>query len=304
MMAYHPFRHLGLKFLSVGIALGLWFTVAGERTVDRTLLVPLVTSNPPEGIELVESLPGTVEVRVRGASGLLSQLSPGAVVAMIDLSRATEALKYAYLTPGEVQAPIGVDVVRVTPEMVPLRFEKSVTRSVRVVPKVEGEPALGFVAGAASVEPASVEVSGPESAMQRLQEAKTLPVSVSGRRSLVREEVAIDVRGGSLRLTTPVTATVTVPIQPRPIDRLILSVPVRVRNAGRGRSAQVLPAVVAVAVHGPQDVVEALRADAVSAFVDLAGLRPGRYNLSVRLEPAQEFEVVRTEPAIVQVRIK
>ena len=89
-MAYHPFRHLGLKFLSVGIALGLWFTVAGERTVERMLLVPLELMNPPDQLVMVESPPGSVEVRVRGASGRLSQLSPGAVVAMIDLSLAKE----------------------------------------------------------------------------------------------------------------------------------------------------------------------------------------------------------------------
>ena len=80
--------------------------------------------------------------------------------------------------------------------------------------------------------------------------------------------------------------------------------PVRVRNAGRGLSAQVVPAAVAVSVRGPKDVVEGLRPDSVGAFVDLAGLGPGRYNLSVRLEPAQEFVVVRSEPTIVQVRIK
>jgi YbbR domain-containing protein len=293
-MVYHPFRHLGLKFLSVCVAFGLWFTVAGERTVERTLQVPLLTSNPPEGIELVESPPGTVEVRVRGASGLLSQLSTGAVVATIDLSLAREGQKGAYLTHRQVRAPIGVEVVS----------EKSLTKTVPVVPVVEGEPARGFAAGAASVEPASVEVTGPESAMKGLTQAMTEPVSVAGQRSPVHADVAIDVRGASLRLTTPVTATVTVPIQPRPIDRLILSAPVRVRNARRGVSAQVVPAAVAVVVRGPQDVVEALRPDAIAAFVDLAGLGPGRYNLPVQVDPAQDVVVVRTEPATVQVRVK
>jgi YbbR domain-containing protein len=172
------------------------------------------------------------------------------------------------------------------------------------VPPIEGEPAPGFTAGEATVQPATVEVSGPESTMKRLKDATTEPVSVSGQRSLVRQDVAIGLPECSLCVPSPGTVTVTVPIQPRPVDRLLSAVPVRVRNAGRGRSAQAVPAVVAVAVRGPQDVVEALRPDAVSAFVDLAGLRPGRYNLSVRLEPAQGFEVVRTEPAIVQVRIK
>ena len=80
-MAYHPFRHLGLKFLSVAVAFGLWFTVAGEQTVERSLRVPLELRNRPEQLELVENPPATVEVRVRGASGLLSRLSPGDVVA-------------------------------------------------------------------------------------------------------------------------------------------------------------------------------------------------------------------------------
>ena len=303
-MVYHPFRHLGLKFLSVGIAFGLWFTVAGERTVERMLTVPLELINPPAQFVLVESPPGSVDVRVRGASGLLSQLSAGAVVAMIDLSLAGEGKMYSHLTTDQVRAQAGVEVVDVKPANVTLRFEKLVSRSVPVVPPVEGEPAPGFVAGKATAEPATVDVSGPESAMKRLKEVTTGSVSVEGQRSQVRKDVTIGLPEGSLRLSSPGTVTVTVPIQPRPIDQLILSVPVRVRNSGRGVSAQVAPAVVAVAVHGPQDVVEALRPDSVVAFVDLAGLGPGRYNRPVRVDPAQDVVVVRTEPATVQVRIK
>jgi YbbR domain-containing protein len=304
-MAYHPFRHLGLKFLSVAVALGLWFTVAGEQTVERTLRVPLELGNWPERLELVEQIPpDTVDVRVRGASGLLSQLSVAEVVATVDLSLAKEGPKYVYLTPRQVRVPPGVEVVEVTPGTVTLRFEKSASKRVPVVPVVDGEPAPGYEKGKAKVEPETVEIAGAESALQRLKEAKTEPVSVAGARSQVREIVTIGVPDVSLRLTTPVSATVTVPIHSIPTDRLVRQVPVRVRSAGRGLSAQVVPAAVAVSVRGPKDVVEGLQPDSVGAFVDLAGLGPGRYNLSVRLEPAQEFVVVRAEPAIVQVRIK
>lgn len=304
-MAYHPFRHLGLKFLSVGVALGLWFTVAGERTVERVLQVPLELINPPEQLVLVESPPGSVEVRVRGASGRLSQLSGSEVVAMIDLSLAKEGRMYAHLTPSQVRAEVGVEVVEVKPGNVPLRFEKSVSRRVLVVPSIEGEPAPGFLAGEATVEPATVEVSGPESAMKRLKEATTEPVSVSGLRSQVRrEEVTIGLPESSLRLSSPGGVTVTVPIQARPVDRLFTAVPVHLRNAGRGVSAEVVPTAVAVAVRGPKDVVDALRPDLVAAFVDLAGLGPGRYNRPVRVDPAQDVVAVRTEPAMVQVTIK
>jgi YbbR domain-containing protein len=303
-MAYHPFRHLGLKFLSVGVALGLWFTVAGERTVERMLLVPLELINPPEQLVLVESPPGSVEVRVRGAAGRLSQLSASEIVAMIDLSLAKEGRMYAHLTPSQVRAPVGIEVVDVKPGSVPLKFEKQVSRPVPVLPPIEGEPAPGFLAGEATVEPATVEVSGPESAMKRLKEVTTEPVSVSGLRSKVRQEVTIGLPDGSLRLASPGTVMVTVPIQQRAVDRLFTAVPVRVRNAGPGVSTQTVPAVVVVAVRGPKDAVEALRLVQVSASVDLAGLGPGRYNRPVRIDLAQDIVAIRTEPATVQITIR
>ena len=49
-MAYHPFRHLGLKFVSIALAVLLWFIVAGEPIVQRTVRVPLAvrySSNIP-----------------------------------------------------------------------------------------------------------------------------------------------------------------------------------------------------------------------------------------------------------------
>jgi hypothetical protein len=39
-MAYNPFRHFGLKALSVVIAALLWVLVGGEKIVERSLRVP------------------------------------------------------------------------------------------------------------------------------------------------------------------------------------------------------------------------------------------------------------------------
>jgi YbbR domain-containing protein len=302
-MAYHPFRHLGLKILSVAVALGLWFTLAGEQTVERSLRVPLELRNRPSQLELVEDPPSTVEVRVRGASSLLSQLSASDVVAEIDLALARTGRRYFPVARAQVRAPFGIDVVDVTPGTISLRFEASLTRRVPVVPMLDGEPAPGHVAGAISVRPATVEVAGPESAVQRLREVNTEPVSIAGAQEAVRESVAIGLPDPSLRLTTPGNAVVTVQIDPMPV-RLVTQVPVHIRNATRGASAEVVPAAIAVAVRGREDLVEALRPDAVSAYVDLAGLGPGQYNLTVRVDPSPDFVVVRAEPATVHVRIR
>jgi YbbR domain-containing protein len=303
-MAYHPFRHLGLKFLSVAVAAGLWFTVAGEQTVERSLRIPLELRNRPERLELVENPPAAVEVRVRGAAGILSQLAQGDVIATVELDQAKPGRRFFHLTRTQVRAPFGVDVVEVTPGTISLRFEPSVSRTVPVTPVIEGEPAPGYVAGKVTVEPTTVDVAGPEGAIGRLEEATTEPISVSGARKTVREAVTIGVPDASLRLKEPVNATVTVEINATPIDRLVARVPVHVHHAGRGLAVQVEPAAIAVTTRGPRDVVEALRPDSIAAYVDLAGLGPGRYNLSVQVEPAQDLVMVHTEPAIVRVRVK
>ncbi len=51
-MAYHPFRHLGLKVLAIALATLLWLTVAGEHVVERSLRVPLEFRNIPAQLEI------------------------------------------------------------------------------------------------------------------------------------------------------------------------------------------------------------------------------------------------------------
>jgi YbbR domain-containing protein len=303
-MAYHPFRHLGLKFLSVTVAFGLWFTLAGEESVERSLRVPLETQNRPEQLVPVESAPTEVYVRVRGRTGLLSQLGQGDVLAMLDLSAARAGRRYFSLTRDHVRVPFGVEVVEVSPANITMKFEGSETRQVPVVASVEGEAAPGYSAGKATVEPTTVEISGPASAIQRIKDVATEPVSVAGARATVQERVTIGVPDASVKLDQGATAVVTVPVAPLPVERILGRVPVHLRNAGKGLTAQAIPAGIAITARGPSDVVTALHPDSIAAFVDLAGLGPGRYNLSVRVEPGQGFVVIGTDPSTVAVRIK
>jgi YbbR domain-containing protein len=303
-MAYHPFRHLGLKFLSVAVALGLWFIVAGEQTVERSLRVPLELQNRSDRLELVENPPTTVDVRVRGTSAMLSQLGPGEVLAMLDLSSAKPGRKFFHLDRNSIRVPFGVDVVDVAQGTISLKFEPAMSRRVPVVASVEGEPARGYLAGKATVEPSTVEIGGPESAVQRLKEASTEPVSGEGARALVRETVTVGVPDSSVRLTSAVQAVVSIPVTSIPVERTFTQVPIHLRNSGKGLSGQAVPPAAVVTVRGPKDVLESIKPDNVEAFVDLAGLGPGRYNLSVRVDPGPDFVILKAEPSTVQVRVK
>ena len=87
-MAYHPFRNPGLKLMALLLAGALWFTVAGQQNVERSITVPLDFRNPPADLEIIGEKRDTVEVRVVGSSTVLSRLDPGEVVAVVDLTGA------------------------------------------------------------------------------------------------------------------------------------------------------------------------------------------------------------------------
>ena len=227
-----PFRHLGLKLLSVALAVLLWMVVSGEETVERGLRVPLELQQVPAGLELLGEVPATVDVRVRGASGTLSRVGTGDVVAVLDLHGAQSGRRLFPLTPDQVRVPFGVEVVQVTPSAVAMAFEASASRQVPVVPAVDGRPAPGYVVGPLTADPPSVDVIGPESAVKRATEVLTEPVSVAGARDQVRQSVILGLEDPSLRLKTARSAMVTVQILPAPLERTFRNRPVHLRNLG------------------------------------------------------------------------
>ena len=94
-------------------------------------------------------------------------------------------------------------------------------------------------------------------------------------------------------------------ILPAPIERDVAGVPVRFRNLAAGLGApRITPAVVRVGIRGQREVLGRIRPDTIEAFVDLAGLGPGQYNLRVQVDPSEEVGVGAVSPSAVTVIIK
>ena len=204
------FDRLALKGISVALAALLWLLVSGEQIVERALRIPLQFSNLPAALELVGEAPSVVDVRVRGSSGALARMSAGELVAILDLRSARAGRRLFHLSGSDVRVPFGIEVVQVTPSSVPIGFEPSASKVVRVIPEVEGSPARGFSIGTVTAEPDTVEVVGPASIVKGLSEAMTEPVSVEGARATVSEMVTVGVADPAVRLRSPIAARVTV----------------------------------------------------------------------------------------------
>ena len=148
-----------------------------------------------------------------------------------------------------------------------------------------------------------VEVIGPESAVKRATEVLTEPVSVAGARAPVKQSVILGLLDPSLRLKTARSAMVTVQILPAPLERTLRNQPVHLRNLGPNLQAEAVPSAVDLTLRGNRDALGRVAADDLAAFIDLAGLGPGQYSLTVHADSSRDAGVTRVTPESVQVRI-
>ena len=304
-MAYHPFRDLWLKVVSVCLAVLLWMTVARDPVVERGLEIPLEFENVPIGLEIAGDPPDTVSVRVRGNSRLVGRLDSAEVAAVLDLGEERPGRRLFDMFTGRVEVPSGIEITRVVPATIALVLEREGTpRMVPIVPDIEGEPAYGMIVGRIRTDPATVEVIGPETPLAELREAFTEPVSVAGATRNVETEVTVGVADPALRLVEPVSSRVLVEIVPAAVERTLHDVSVVSRDPSDAARVVFQPAQVTVGVRGPDGAIRDLAADAVKVYVDLAGLRPGRYNLPVTVESSDNVHVTNIDPPSVQVSVR
>jgi YbbR domain-containing protein len=299
------FSHVGLRVVSVVLAVLLWMMVSSQRaSVERGLRIPLELQNLPENLEMVEPPQESVDVRVRGTADALGRIAPGDLVAAVDLSAAQPGRRLFHLSPERVKAPFSVVVTQVAPSAVAIRFEASATRIVPVIPSVEGEPAGGFMVGRISVDPPTVEIVGPESMLRRVTEAITEPLWVGSAKADVRSTVIVGVADEGVRLTSAKTAVVSVAIVPAPAERQLSGVAVRARNLGAGLRAAITPPLVKVRVRGTNEAVAKIRDGSIIAYVDLEGIGRGDYGLPVRLEPSADLGIDQLDPATVSIHVE
>jgi len=214
-MAWHPFRHLGLKAAALLLGTLLWFTVSGQQVERIVSRIPVLYRNVPNTLEITGERTFEVDVQMRGSYNQIAGIGSGDVNVVIDLADARPGPTVIPLRTDQVIVPLGVQVTQIVPGSVTLVIERSGTVDLPITALVEGQPAPGYVVGTITVDPKRVRVAGPESRLRDVTSAITERVSVEGLSSTVTQTVTIGVPDNELRLTDVRTARVTVTIAPK-----------------------------------------------------------------------------------------
>src|SRR5215475_5979149 len=165
-----------LKIVSLVLAVMLWMAVANQASSEIGLEVPLEYRNIPRKLEITGDMTNTVQVRLRGSSSLIKDITAKDVSTTIDLGKMTPGEKIVPLSPQNVQAPFGAEVTRVNPSSVRFNLEHTVTKTIPVVPTYQLPD--GYEVGKFEVRPPAVQIEGPESRVTALNSIATLAIRV------------------------------------------------------------------------------------------------------------------------------
>jgi YbbR domain-containing protein len=205
-------RNWGLKLLALILAFLLWLALMPEEKIfsEKSLSVPLELRNLPPEFEILEKPQATIEVTLRAPNRLLGVLVPSDIQAVLDLSRASINQEDYPLNPEMIAVPAGAKAVRVFPNKVRVKIDKSKEDMMEVQPTFVGKLHTGWTV---EVVPSKVFVRGPESKFSLKDRIRTGPIDVTNLTATAVFEVDLILPKPELRFASPATkAKVTVTI--------------------------------------------------------------------------------------------
>lgn len=185
-------HNLGLKLVSVAVALAAWLVTLGYRseTAVRTISVPIVFSDVPSGWVIKNVNPLEVRVSLSGPQRKLEALGDSLAVSVNPGKLAPGTLR-TKLTSHDVTLPAGVQVRDIQPSSVQFSAERSVTTAVSIDADTRGQPAPGYSLRSVRVQPQQVRLVLPESQRARVRRVATEPIDLTSFRTSVSVRVPV-----------------------------------------------------------------------------------------------------------------
>ena len=210
LLQRHVFRNFGLKFISLLIAVGLWYSVAHDPVAEIAIDVPIELHNVPENLVVSSEIIPQAQIRVRGPARVIRQLQPEEIHPVIDLTGVVPGEKTFDLTSRQVHLPREAEVVQVVPSHLRISFDHSARKQVEIKPRVTGSFASGYRIGGAQAEPSVVEIVGPEQLVKLIENAITDPVDATGVMGRASFTTNVFIPDPLVRLVKPAPVRVTV----------------------------------------------------------------------------------------------
>jgi YbbR domain-containing protein len=273
-----------------------------DQSISALVPVDVVRGPAPSGVDVGDTTYTPQQVTVQGPSTAVNKV----IAVRVNVTLDPNGLDYDQEVEGTPVDASGAAVtgVEVSPRTIhvtiPL-FTNKQSRSVPVNPVLTGTPAPGFRVSGVEVTPLTVSVEGDADQLASLTAADTAPVAIFGATRDVTEVVALALPTGVVPVgvsTVSVTVHVTAVTETRTYTaglRLDGEDPTLVYTLS-------VPSVL-LTLYGSTADLDQLAAAPIAVSLDVAGLAPGKHQLTVVPSLPSGITVVAIEPPTVTVTI-
>ncbi len=172
-------HNIGLKIVSLVLAIGMWLAVARSPIAEVEMRVPIEFQNFPDNLEIDSASMTEAQVRVRGPERAIHQLQLSDVHAEVNLAKVRPGERTFDLS-DRIHVPHDLEVVQIIPSQFQLSFDERAIRKIEVRPLVTGNFASGLRMKQVIADPSSVMITGPRRRVEAVEAAITDPVDASG----------------------------------------------------------------------------------------------------------------------------
>ena len=200
-----------LKLISLILALILWLILIPEEKIfsEKNLTITLETHNTPQGMELVKKPLDKIDVTIKAPNRYIDQITPANVVAKLNLENASVVQEDYALNETMISIPAGAKatVIRISPNTVNLKLEKTKEIMLEVEPDIVGVVKKGFKIRW-RVDPPQVLIQGPESKLKEDYIVRTSPIDISELTQTTEFEVDLILPNPDVRLASSQTQVI------------------------------------------------------------------------------------------------
>lgn len=170
--------NLGLKILSLCLAVLLWFFISVRGVSEYSFEVPIRYVNIPKGLEILKKDIEKVEITVIGNERILKTIKPEDLGIVLNLKDAVVGSKPYLINKTDLKLPPAINVSSITPSTVNIFMDRTVQKEVIVKPKIIGY-SKSDTDIQVNISPEKVLIEGPESIVKKITSVKTEVIDLS-----------------------------------------------------------------------------------------------------------------------------
>lgn len=291
-------QDLGLKAISIVIAVVLWIVVLGSRPVEVTKEVPIEIITAPE-LMVSNEVPDRVSFRLSGPKAFLRAIRDRREEAIrVDLTGNRQSVVNYKFFSDNIRLPIGVKVLSVNPPSIVARLETVRRKEVPVRLEFRGAPKDGLQIVRSEPRPPTVRIKGPESKIESVREVRSLPIELGDLTSTGEFSIRIDDDSGRFALEG-VDPHAYVELATAGGSYRIRNVDIKVLTAF---SFKTDPGQLTVLVKGraPDQTLDRRK---IYGLIDLRGKPKGKYRETVKMVIPTDMTLIKTQPDTVNVTV-